>query len=144
MQYTTFLAIQPLMVTYVVSIPWLLWIILTNTSNTNNIWQQICLSRMFFFVLFVLFIYFFVFGYRLRSGIFGLYCKLKQKSLHAQSCPTLRHPLDCTLAGFSVHGALQARILEWVAISYSRGSSWPRDQTNISCVSCISRWILFH
>ena len=46
--------------------------------------------------------------------------------------------------GSSVHGTPQAGILEWVAISYSRGSSWPRDRTHISWVSCIGRWVLFH
>ena len=45
----------------------------------------------------------------------------------AQSCPTLCNPMDCSLPGSSVHGILQARILEWVAISFSRGSSRPRD-----------------
>jgi len=44
----------------------------------------------------------------------------------------------------SVHGIFQARILEWMAISSSRGSSQPRDQTHISCVSCIGRQILYH
>ena len=44
-----------------------------------------------------------------------------------QSCPTLCDPMDCTLPGYSVHGILQARILEWVAISFSRGFSRPRD-----------------
>ena len=43
--------------------------------------------------------------------------------------------MDCTPPGFSVDGILQARILEWVAISSSRGSSWPRDQTCVSCVA---------
>ena len=62
----------------------------------------------------------------------------------AQSCPTLRDPRDYSLPGFSVHGIFQARILEWVAISYSRGSSRLRDQTHISCVSCIGRQILYH
>ena len=52
----------------------------------------------------------------------------------AQSCPTLRDPLDCSPPGSSVHGILQARILEWVAISFSRGSSQPRDQTQVSCI----------
>ena len=51
-----------------------------------------------------------------------------------QSCPTLCNPMDCSLPGSSVHGILQARILEWVAIS-SRGSSRPRDQTYISCLA---------
>ena len=46
-----------------------------------------------------------------------------------QSCPTLHYPKDCNPPGSSVHGILQARILEWVAIPSSRGSSWPRDQT---------------
>ena len=52
----------------------------------------------------------------------------------AQSCPTLCDPMDCSLPGFSVHGILQARILEWVTISFSRGSSRPRDQTRVSCI----------
>ena len=52
-------------------------------------------------------------------------------------------PMDCSSPGSSVHGVSQARILEWVAISFSRGSSWPRDQTRISCVSCTDRWILY-
>ena len=50
----------------------------------------------------------------------------------AQSCPTLCDPVDCNLRGFSVHGILQARILEWIAISFSRGSFQPRDQTRVS------------
>ena len=61
---------------------------------------------------------------------------------HARSYPTLCNSMDCSLSGSSVHGISQARILEWVAISYSRGSSWPRDKTCIFYVSCIGRWIL--
>ena len=52
----------------------------------------------------------------------------------AQSCPTLCDPIDCNLLGFSVHGILQARIQEWIAISFSRGSSRPRDRTRVSCI----------
>ena len=48
--------------------------------------------------------------------------------------PTLCNPMDCRLPGSSVHEILQARILEWVIISSSRGSSWPRDQTLVSCI----------
>ena len=51
----------------------------------------------------------------------------------AQSCPAVCNPMDCSLPGSSVHGILQARILEWVAISSSRGSSWPREWTRVSC-----------
>ena len=54
-----------------------------------------------------------------------------------QSCPILCDPLDCSLPGSSVHRIFQARILEWVAISSCRGSSWFRDRTLVSCVSCI-------
>ena len=50
----------------------------------------------------------------------------------AQLCPTLRDPMDCGLPGSSIHGILQARVLEWVAISFSRGSSQPRDWTRVS------------
>ena len=50
----------------------------------------------------------------------------------AQSCLTLCNPMNCSLPGSSVHGILQARILKWVAIPFSKGSSWPRDQTWVS------------
>ena len=53
----------------------------------------------------------------------------------AQSCPTLCDPMDCSLQGFSVHGTFQARVLEWVAIAFSRGSSQPRDQTQVSHIT---------
>ena len=53
----------------------------------------------------------------------------------AQSCPTLRDPRDCSLPGSSVHGVFQARVLEWVAISFSRGFSPPRDRTPVSCIA---------
>jgi len=49
--------------------------------------------------------------------------------------------MDCSPPVFSVHGILQERILKWVAISFSRGSSWPSDRT---CVCCPGRWILYH
>ena len=58
--------------------------------------------------------------------------------------PALWDPIDCSLPGSSARGILQARILEWVAISSSRGSSWPRDQTHVPCVSCIGRQVLYH
>ena len=50
----------------------------------------------------------------------------------AQSCLTLCDPMDCSLPGSSVHGIFQAKILEWVAISFFRGSSQPRDWTRVS------------
>ena len=52
-----------------------------------------------------------------------------------QSCPTLCDPVDCSPRGSSVHGILQAGVLEWVAISFSRGSSRPRDRTQVSCIA---------
>ena len=55
--------------------------------------------------------------------------------VHAQSCPTVCDPMDCSPPGSSVHGILQARTLEWVAISFSRASSWPRVPIHISCIS---------
>ena len=53
----------------------------------------------------------------------------------AQSYPTLCDPVDCSPPGSSIHGILQARILEWVAISFSMGSSWPRDWTQVSRIA---------
>ena len=60
---------------------------------------------------------------------------VNMKVLVTDSCPTLCQPMDCSPLGSSVHGILQARILEWVAISFSRGSSWPRDPIWVSCTS---------
>ena len=65
----------------------------------------------------------------------------RQFSSVAQSCPTLCDPMDCSLPGSSVHGILQPGKLEWVSISFSRGSSQPRNRTQVSCVSCIDRCI---
>ena len=63
--------------------------------------------------------------------------------MHAQllkSCPTLCDPMDCSPPGFSVHGILQARILEWVVVPFPRGSSLPRDLTRNKLVNIL--WIM--
>ena len=60
----------------------------------------------------------------MNNGIFSILMKV------TQSCPTLCNPMD-----YTVHGILQARILEWVAFPFSRGSSQPRDQTQVSHIS---------
>ena len=52
-----------------------------------------------------------------------------------QSCPTLHGPMECSLPGSSARGILQARILEWVAMPSSGGSSQPRDRTTVSCTA---------
>ena len=57
------------------------------------------------------------------------------KVLVAQSCPTLCNPMDCSPPGYTVHGIFQARILEWVPISFSRGSSQPRHRTWVSHIA---------
>ena len=64
--------------------------------------------------------------------------------MHARSCLTLCNPVDCSPSGSSAHGIPQARILEWVGISSSRGYFQPSNQTRFSCVSCIGRRILYH
>ena len=61
-----------------------------------------------------------------------------------QSCPTLCNSTDCSPPGSSVPEILQARILEWVAMFSSRGSSQPRNRTHISYVSCTGRQVLYH
>ena len=58
-----------------------------------------------------------------------------KKSEVAQSCLTLCDPKDCSPPGSSIHGIFQARVLEWAAISFSRGSSRPRDRTSVSCIA---------
>ena len=61
--------------------------------------------------------------------------------LIAQSCLSLCDPMDCSPPGSSVHGMSQAGILQWLAISFSRASSWARDRI---CIPCIGRWVLYH
>ena len=63
--------------------------------------------------------------------------------LVAKSCPTLFDTMDCSPPGSSVHGILQARMLEWVAMPPSRVSSQARDQTGVFCLSS-DRRILYH
>ena len=64
-----------------------------------------------------------------ESGLVGLNSLPVESDAISQSCPTLCNPLDCNSPGSSVHGISQARILDWVAISFSRRSSWARNQT---------------
>ena len=68
--------------------------------------------------------------------------KVKSESEVAQQCPTLWDPKDCSLPGSSSHGIFQARILEWIAISFSRRSSQPRDWTQVSHIvgQCFTIW----
>ena len=61
--------------------------------------------------------------------------------LVTQQCPTLCDPMDCSLPGSSAHGISQARMLQWVAITFSRGSSWPQG-LNPGLLHC--RQILYH
>ena len=69
--------------------------------------------------------------------------EVKKWSEVTQSCPTLCDPMDFSLSGSSIHGIFQARILEWVSISFSRRSSWPRDWTLVSCIGgrCFTVWV---
>jgi len=82
---------------------------------------------------------FWFFDYKWYNSVYFIGC------VHAcsviKSCPTFCDPMDCSLPGSSVHGIFQARTLEWVAISSTRGSSQPRDLTR---VSSIGRQILYH
>ena len=69
-------------------------------------------------------------------------CMQESESEVTQSCLILCDPMDCSLRGSSVHGNFHARILEWVAISFSKRSSRPRDQTWVSCIAdrCFTIW----
>ena len=73
--------------------------------------------------------------------VFAIRLKLSQV---IQSCPTLCDPVDCSPPSSSVHGTFQAGILEWVAISFSRGSSQLRDWTWVSCITggCFTLWAI--
>ena len=72
-----------------------------------------------------------VFTQRLHRGYWP---HSESESEVAQSCPTLCDPMDCSLPDSSVHGIFQAIVLEWIAISFSRGSSRPRYWTRVFCI----------
>ena len=74
-------------------------------------------------------------GFRKTAACPSLYSKGESESEAAQSCPTLCDPMDCSLSGASVHGIFQARALEWIAISFSRGSSRLRNSTQVSHIA---------
>ena len=76
----------------------------------------------------------------------GEIASCRHRGVCALAWPVSRvcNPMDCSPPGSSVHGISQARVLEWAASSSSRGSSQPRDRTHVFCISCISRWILYH
>ena len=67
--------------------------------------------------------------------IWEIKIKISNRIVAWESCPTLCDPRDYSLLGSSVHGILQTGILEWVAMPFSRGSSWSRDQTQVSCIA---------
>jgi len=69
---------------------------------------------------------------------FHIQAEVKVKVLVTHLCPTLCDPMNCSLPGSSVHGILQARRLEWVAIPFSRGSSQLNDGTQVSCIAADS------
>ena len=92
-------------------------------SGLPNISQPYHISRGNFLVLFMI-------SFPVHRST--LYKVSEQVSEVAQLCPTLCDPVDCSLPGSSIHGILQTRILEWVAISFSRGSSRSRDQSRVS------------
>ena len=80
----------------------------------------------------------------ITAGTFSIHLCHRSDQIRsvAQSCPTLCDPMDCSLPGSSIHGIFQARILEWVAVSFSRGSSRPRDWTQVSLTvaRCFTIW----
>ena len=69
---------------------------------------------------------------KLMEGSRKVKSEKESESEVAQSCPILFDPMDCSLPRSSIHGNFQARVLEWVTISFSKGSSQPRNQTQVS------------
>ena len=80
-------------------------------------------------------------GFHKTAACPSLYSKGESESEAAQSCPTLCDPMDCSLSGASVHGIFQARALEWIAISFSKGC-FPTHESNLGLLHC--RQMLYH
>ena len=106
---------------------------LVAAMSENNVDKHMFLKDSFF--------YFSFFNWLIVAVPCYISCVLCAKLL--KLCPTLCSSVDCSLPVSSVNEILQARILEWVAISSSRGSSRPRDRTWVSCVYCMGRQILY-
>ena len=133
--------------------------------GTTHLCIQVCLGKCrlmpvvpFFTFHYVLFWQINLYDHSSRKNWMAITLRILRKRLVQGSCacvcvplcsvaqfPTCFQlsPMNCSPPGSSVHGILQASILEWSAISYSRGSSWPRDWTCISCGSHIDRQILY-
>ena len=120
-------------------------------SFYKHLWHLCCDNNVFFFFILTLkkscFTFVYVFTLHVCHYLTLCVCVCVcvctcAKSL--QSRPALCHPVDYSPPGSSAHGTLQARILEWVAIAFSRASSRPRDWTHVSYVSCLGRRVLFH
>ena len=104
----------------------------------------------YFYLEIVCYVFFFIFLYickplKLLSALQKMMILVLQVYIYAcmcvqslKSCPTVCDPMDCSPPDSSVHGLLQAIILEWVAMLSSKGSSQPRDGTCVSCVSFIA------
>ena len=102
---------------------------LTNVLKSKVQWS---LMKLFYFCLFLTLLATSTFFFSKKPGVF---------MLSHSSCPALCYPMDCRPPGSSVHRIFQARILEWVAVFFSSGSSQPRDGTHIFC---IGRQVLYH
>ena len=95
--------------------------------TTSTTWEAFNNLTIFCFYFFLLYIIVILFSH--LSIYIYIYLYVREV---AQSCPTLCDPMDCSLPGSSVHGIFQAIVLEWIAISFSNGSSQPRDRTRVS------------
>ena len=94
-------------------------------------------SAVFFCLVILKWLYIFFYYYYYFTSYFRRSCRVYVRVCVCvpQLCVTLWDPMDCSPPGSSVHGISQARILEWVAIPFSRGSSWPWDQMWVSCIA---------
>ena len=111
-----------------------------NIGRINERKVHVELSQIVPKLSLVVFLFVFLFWSKVQSAS-CLTC-VRTKSLPL--CLTLWDPMDCSLPGSSIHWILPARILEWVAMPSSRGSSWPRDWTCVSYISCTGRRVLYH
>ena len=106
----------------------------------NSVFHIYCLNNLIYIYYLIYNSYHFniqITTWKLRNA--NIFSKLKfhlrRWMIATQSCPTLWDPMDCSLPSSFVHGILQARILKWVAISFSSASSQPRDRTQVSCMA---------
>ena len=122
----------------------ILFLFMTKQYSILCVCVCVCVCMWKTLSLYVVYVYVCVCVWKQLSFHIYVYIYIYACAKLLPSCPFLCDLMDYSFPCSSVHGILQVRILEWVAMPFSRAFSWPRDWTCISCVFCIAGQVLYH